>query len=57
MPISDEFVEYVFDELSGLGEISMCRMFGRVGIYYQEMMFAKAATVILFGVISSGLAK
>lgn len=48
MPVSDEFIVYVLDQLGGLGEVSSRRMFGGAGIYHQGRMFALIAEDVLY---------
>jgi DNA transformation protein and related proteins len=43
MSVSDEFVEYVVDQLAGWGDVSVRRMFGGAGLYRQGVMFAVIA--------------
>ena len=43
MAISDEFVEYVVEQLSAWGEVSVRRMFGGAGLYHKGTMFAVIA--------------
>jgi len=40
MPVSKEYVDYVLDQLSCLGEIAHKRMFGGVGLYFDGLFFA-----------------
>jgi DNA transformation protein len=39
MAVSDEFVEYVVEQLSSWGEVSVRRMFGGAGLYRGGIMF------------------
>ncbi len=43
MAVSDEFVDYVVEQLSGWGEVSVRRMFGGAGLYREGIMFAVVA--------------
>ncbi len=43
MGVSDEFVDYVVEQLSGWGEVSVRRMFGGAGLYREGTMFAVLA--------------
>jgi DNA transformation protein len=43
MSVSDEFVDYVIDQLAGWGEVSACRMFGGAGLYCDGVMFGLIA--------------
>jgi len=40
MPVSDEYQNFVFDQLSGLAGIHHRRMFGGIGIYCEGLFFA-----------------
>jgi DNA transformation protein and related proteins len=40
MPVSDEYQNFVFDQLSGLTGIHHRRMFGGIGIYREGLFFA-----------------
>ena len=40
MPVSTSFVNYVREQLAGLGEVSSRRMFGGVGLYRDGQFFA-----------------
>lgn len=48
MAVSDEFVEYVVEQLSGWGEVSVRRMFGGAGLYREETMFAVLADDVAY---------
>jgi len=39
MAVSDEFMDYVIDQLAGWGEVSARRMFGGAGLYCDGVMF------------------
>jgi len=39
MPVSKEYVDYVLDQLSCLGEVAHKRMFGGVGLYFDGLFF------------------
>jgi DNA transformation protein len=41
--VSDEFLEYVVDQLSAWGEVRAKRMFGGAGLYHQGKMFGLIA--------------
>ena len=43
MAVSDEFIEYVIDQLAGWGEVSARRMFGGAGLYCDGVMFGLIA--------------
>src|SRR5437016_2185982 len=40
MAVSSEYLDYVHDQLSGLGGVSSRRMFGGAGVYCDEFFFA-----------------
>ena len=48
MAISDEFVDYVVEQLSGWGEVSVRRMFGGAGLYREGTMFAVVADDVAY---------
>jgi DNA transformation protein len=48
MPISDEFVDYVIDQLSALGEVSARKMFGGAGLYCDGTMFGLIADDVAY---------
>jgi len=39
MAVSDEYLQYVLEQLGGLGHIVPRRMFGAVGLYHDERFF------------------
>ena len=43
MAVSDEYLEYVIDQLSMLGQVSAHRMFGGAGLYCDGRIFAVVA--------------
>ena len=43
MPVSEQFLNYVIDQLSSWGEVSARRMFGGAGLYREGKMFALIA--------------
>jgi DNA transformation protein len=43
MAISDEFINYVVDQLAGWAEVSVRKMFGGAGLYCDGVMFALVA--------------
>ena len=43
MGVSDEFIEYVIDQLSGWGQVRARRMFGGAGLYRDGRMFGLIA--------------
>ena len=48
MSVSDEFLEYVLDQLSQWGNVTARRMFGGVGIYRDGKMFGLIADDIVY---------
>lgn len=48
MPVSDDFLGYVKDQLSGWGRITSRRMFGGVGLYRDGLMFGLLADDIAY---------
>ncbi len=40
MAVSEEYIAYVLDQLGGLGNLRVKRMFGGAGIYCGEVFFA-----------------
>jgi DNA transformation protein len=48
MPVSDDYLEYVLEQLAGLGPVTPRRMFGGVGLYHEERMFALIARDTLY---------
>ena len=43
MPVSDHFLDYLLDQLSGWGGVSIRRMFGGAGLYRDGKMFGLVA--------------
>jgi DNA transformation protein len=48
MPISDEFVDYVIDQLAGWGDVSARKMFGGAGLYCDGVMFGLIADDVAY---------
>jgi DNA transformation protein len=48
MAVSDEFVDYVVDQLSGWGQVSARRMFGGAGLYRDGAMFGLIADDVAY---------
>jgi len=48
MAVSDEFIEYVVDQLAGWGEVSARKMFGGAGLYCDGVMFGLIADDIAY---------
>ncbi len=48
MGVSEEFVDYVVEQLSGWGEVSVRRMFGGAGLYREGTMFGVLAEDVAY---------
>lgn len=48
MPVSNEYLDFVQDQLHGLGEITVRRMFGGAGLYLDGTFFAIVADDVLY---------
>ena len=48
MPVSDEFLEYVLDQLSDWGQVSARKMFGGAGLYCDGKMFGLIADDVAY---------
>ena len=48
MPVSDQFLDYVIDQLCGWGEVSARRMFGGAGLYRDGRMFGLVADDVAY---------
>ncbi|MHC4556168.1 MAG: TfoX/Sxy family protein [Planctomycetota bacterium] len=48
MAVSDEFVDYVIDQLSGWGGVSARKMFGGAGLYCEGAMFGLIADDVAY---------
>ncbi len=48
MTLSDEFVEYILEQFSSWGEVSVRRMFGGAGLYRGGAMFAVIADDVAY---------
>ena len=48
MAVSDEFVDYVLDQLAGWGEVSARKMFGGAGLYCDGVMFGLIADDVAY---------
>jgi DNA transformation protein len=48
MAVSDEFVDYVIEQLAGWGEVSARRMFGGAGLYCDGVMFGLIADDVAY---------
>jgi DNA transformation protein len=48
MPVSDEYLAYVIEQLEGLGAVQSRRMFGGAGLYCDGLFFAIVADDVLY---------
>jgi DNA transformation protein len=48
MPVSEEYLDYVVDQLGSLGQIVSKRMFGGVGLYFDGLFFGLIAGDVLY---------
>jgi DNA transformation protein len=48
MSLSDEFIDYVIDQLSAWGDVSARKMFGGAGLYCDGVMFALIADDVAY---------
>ena len=48
MSVSEEYIEYVIDQLTGFGAVTSRRMFGGAGLYHNGVMFALIADDTLY---------
>ena len=48
MPVSDEYLTYVIDQLDCLGPVQSRRMFGGAGLYFEGLFFALVADDVLY---------
>ena len=48
MAISDEFVDYVIDQLAAWGQVSARKMFGGAGLYCDGVMFGLIADDVAY---------
>jgi len=48
MPVSEEYLDYVVDQLGCIGEVTAKRMFGGVGLYHDGLFFGLIASDILY---------
>jgi DNA transformation protein len=48
MPVSDEYLTYVIDQLECLGPVQARRMFGGAGLYFEGLFFAIVADDVLY---------
>jgi DNA transformation protein len=48
MAVSDEFIDYVIDQLAAWGEVSARKMFGGAGLYCDGTMFGLVADDVAY---------
>lgn len=48
MPYSDDYLQYVLEQLAGLGGAVSRRMFGCAGLYHEELFFGLIAGDVLY---------
>jgi DNA transformation protein len=48
MPVSEEFLAYMVDQLSGWGDVAPRRMFGGAGLFCQGAMFGLVADDVAY---------
>ncbi len=48
MPLSDEFIDYIIDQLSAWGDVSARKMFGGAGLYCEGAMFGLIADDVAY---------
>ncbi len=48
MPVSDQYSDYVLEQLCCAGRVTARKMFGGMGLYLQGMFFALIASDILY---------
>ena len=48
MPVSEEFLEFVLDQLSDLGDVTARKMFGGAGIYCEGKMLGLIANDVAY---------
>ena len=48
MAVSNDFLQYVLDQLSGWGNVHVNRMFGGAALYQDELVFAMIANDIVY---------
>jgi DNA transformation protein len=48
MPVSEEYLDYVVDQLGCIGQVASKRMFGGVGLYHDELFFGLIAGDVLY---------
>ena len=48
MAVSEDYLQYVLEQLAGLGKVTPRRMFGGVGLYHEERFFGLIAGDTLY---------
>ncbi len=48
MPVSEEFMEYLKDQLSSLGDVTLRKMFGGAGVFLNGKVFGLVADDTLY---------
>ena len=48
MPVSDEFIDYVIDQLAAWADVSVRKMFGGAGLYCEGKMFGLIADDVAY---------
>ncbi len=48
MTVSDGFIDFVLDQMEGLGAVSHRRMFGGVGLYFEDLFFGLIADDVVY---------
>ena len=48
MTVSNEYIDYMIDQLAGFGEVSSRKMFGGAGLYRDGKMFALLADDVAY---------
>jgi DNA transformation protein and related proteins len=48
MPVTEDYLQYVLEQLAALGQLTTRRMFGGVGLYHEERFFGFIAGDTLY---------
>jgi DNA transformation protein len=48
MAVTDDYLQYVLEQLTGLGQVTTRRMFGAVGLYHESRFFGIIAGDVLY---------
>jgi len=48
MAVSNDFIEFIIDQLSGFGEVTVRKMFGGAGLYQEGKMFGLVSDDVAF---------